>query len=193
MSNKIGLVILVLVCSISAAFGAAYTDGVYTDKPYIAPATAVVDINAGKVSAVSTPSAPQVASADAPIIDIGDALGSALKDVSTSTNFNVNTQQAENQAVSQVTVAANFTANKGPMYVQYSHTRSYSRNVDPCFGTTDSQFQGVVNNTVTVGVSFTPDFSKNQSSVACNPNETQAAAAVTPVAKASTVTGSAIN
>lgn len=175
MSKKAGIGILILISLASSVFAAVYTDGIYSTKPYIAPASAVVDLNAGKESANST---AKVVYADMPAVDVGDA----LKDVSTNFNFDVNAQQSENQPVSQVTVAANFTANKGPAYVQYSHTRSYSRAVDPYFGTENSQFQGIVNNRVTFGVNLIPDFSKGSNIVASN-GEGQ---------KASTVGASAI-
>lgn len=79
-----------------------------------------------------------------------------LSDIQTSYNISADTQAPENGEINAAQVAASFNANKGPVYFQYTHSRNYQRMVD-YYGDVMSEFDGMVNNRVEVGVSFSPD------------------------------------
>jgi hypothetical protein len=117
---------------------AANPDGVYHLPKAQAPATVAANYN-------PAPAVPQN--------------GGFFADVCTNVNVNVNAQSPENQAVNQQTVSANVSVNKGPVYVQYSHTRTYcygNTTTDPALAGINMGVQGIVSNQVTFGVSFTP-------------------------------------
>lgn len=75
--------------------------------------------------------------------------------INTSFGVSADTQAPENGEVNAAQVAATFNASKGPVYFQYTHSRDYARTVD-YYGDAMSEFDGMVNNRVEVGVSFTP-------------------------------------
>lgn len=180
------IIILVGLLIASAAFGAVYSDGIYAQNSdyHVARASEIVDINAKNGTAVAVIYQPKE---EAPVAD----LGQVLADVSGNFSVDVDAQQQENKPVTGVNVSANYSVNKGPVYVQYSHTRCYSRYVDEYSPAASTDFQGTVNNKVTFGVSFAPDYSRTASNVASAPNgETVASAVAVPAA---TVRSSAIN
>jgi hypothetical protein len=112
------------------------------DKYYIAPAQQVTDLNAGK---------PQVAPENQVTERVVESSADLFADITTNFSFDVNARQAENAPVDGVDVAANFTASKGPAYFQYSHSRNYSRSIDPFYSTTPGDFAGSINNKFTIG------------------------------------------
>jgi hypothetical protein len=156
--NILSLMVVILVAS--AAFGAVYSDGLYAKNTtcYVAKASEIVDITAKNGTAVAVVYQEKE---EAPAVDLTDA----LKDVSGNFTVDVDAQQTENKPVTAVNVSANYSVNKGPVYVQYSHTRNYSRYVDEYIPESNTDFAGTVNNKITFGVSFQPDFS-NRSNVA---------------------------
>lgn len=112
------------------------------DKYYVAPAQQVMDLNAGK---------PQVAPPTQVTERVVESSADLFADITTNFSFDVNARQAENAPVDGVDVSANFTANKGPAYFQYTHSRNYSRSIDPFYSTTPGDFAGSVNNKFTIG------------------------------------------
>jgi len=112
------------------------------DKYYVAPAQQITDLNAGK---------PQVAAPTQIAEKVVESSADLFADITTNFSFDVNARQAENAPVDGVDVAANFTASKGPAYFQYTHSRNYSRSIDPFYGTTPVDFAGSVNNKFTIG------------------------------------------
>lgn len=148
---KIGFIIIGLLFS-NIAFAESY------DEYYIAPPSEIIDLNAQKtyVQAVvksKSASAPNKGQ----IVHKPKKSKGLLADVATTFNVDVCTQADENGPVDQTQISANFKANKGPFYFQYSHSRYYTRVSDPFYIDASSEFQGSVNNRFTVGVSIKPD------------------------------------
>ena len=85
-----------------------------------------------------------------------------FSDVTTTVNFDVNTSNPENKEINQADVSANLSANKGPFYVQYTHSRSYTKYSDPFMPEIKTDFEGTVNNRISFGINLTPDFSHNE-------------------------------
>jgi len=78
---------------------------------------------------------------------------SLLSDICTNFNVSMNTYQPEDAQINQAQLAANLSLSKGPVYIQYSHTRIYSRYVNPYIPQDNTNFQASVNNQVVLGVS----------------------------------------
>jgi hypothetical protein len=86
------------------------------------------------------------------------ALKEVLSDVTTSADINFDTNAQENQEIDQSNLSANLSLSKGPFYIRYTHSRNYTRSADDYFEMASDEWQGTVNNQITVGVSFSPDF-----------------------------------
>jgi hypothetical protein len=183
------IIILVVILAASAAFGAVYSDGIYaqnSDNYYVANASDIVDITAKSGKAVDVVYREK---ADVPSPD----LSQALADVASNFSVDVDAQQQENKPVTAVTVNANYSITKGPVYVQYSHSRSYARTVDEFIPSANTDFQGTVNNRITFGVSFAPSMPQQQTSnnLAGNSNPVNNVQATT--APAAIVRSSSVN
>jgi hypothetical protein len=183
MSTKVKISLIIVLVGLLAPLALAES----YDGYYIAPASSIVDLNASKVAQIPETSAPtpvdnvnndaanpdgvyhvlqnQTSATVAANCDqapnSAPQNGGFLADVSTNVNVTANAQSPENQAVNQETISANVSVNKGPVYVQYSHTRTYMKNSDPYLAAANGEFQGTVNNQVTFGVSFSPAMASN--------------------------------
>jgi len=180
MSKKLVIcVFMALLCSISA-YGAVYTDGVY----HIPQSGQIV------TSAQTTQPQPVVAQIESQQHD--NIVESIFGGFATNANIDVNTNQVENKAIDAVAVTASVNAVKGPVYIQYSHSRTYSRSVDPIYSAS-TDFSGQVNNRICVGVSFSPEQTIVPTNVAATQKAEVVASVATPVASGNTLAGSAVN
>lgn len=179
MSNKTWLIAVILIGLASTGLAIVDPDGLYrpTAGYYVASRSEVVDL-----TPKSEVKATQVAKAEEPSKPI--PLTEALADVTTNFNIDVNTSQAENKDVDQAQIAANLSVNKGPFFVQYNHSRSYTKSVDPYTAQASNQFQGMVTNRVTFGVNLTPNLVSPSNVAETKPAETTAAV---PTIKASAI------
>jgi hypothetical protein len=161
---RIVLMSVFLVCAlVSSALAVAYPDALYVGKqgnvvyvPVSSPNKAVTANSDAQAvphpSDLATRAHAKVAPPQQE--DVIDLLGG----MGTSFNVNAAAQSPENEDVNQAQVSASFQAYKGPFNFTYTHSRNYYRSVDAYFGTNTPNFEGVVNNQVTVGFSFQPDF-----------------------------------
>jgi len=158
----VGMTVFLVCVLVSAALAVAYPDALYVGKQgnvvYVPVAAqnkpVAVDTNAQAVPHPSDLGTRAHAKVTPPkqeeVMDLLGGLG-------TSFNVNAAAQSPENEDVNEAQVSASFQAYKGPFNLTYTHSRNYYRSVDSYFGNTSPNFEGVVNNQVTVGFSFQPD------------------------------------
>jgi hypothetical protein len=80
-----------------------------------------------------------------------------LSDFSTSANVYVNTQSQDSGPINQVNVTAVVSASKGMVNVSFTHSRNYYKTSNPFYESSASEFQSTVNNSISVGVNFSPN------------------------------------
>jgi len=150
--KKSVILIACLTILVSPVFSAVITDGIYKGY-YMASAKEIVDKNANL---------PQTPKNTAPVQAEKASLDDFFNDIATNVNFDVNTDQAENKDIDNVSVNTGFTATKGTVSFQYAHTRNYTRvqGFTDGFEVGPSEFQGQVNNRFSISVNFMPDFSQ---------------------------------
>jgi len=136
MSKKVLATVFVFFLLISTAFAIAHPDGLYQPKTTIAQSP-VPEKN---------PS------------NLFGGFGTAF-------NIDAATQSPENAEVDQAQVSASFSAFKGPINFTYTHSRNYARYVDAFSGQIAPDFQGTVNNQVSVGFTLQPEELNNNLSL----------------------------
>lgn len=135
MSKTVLATVFVFFLLTSAAFAIAHPDGLYQPKTTISQAPVPVNKSSNLFGGFGT-----------------------------SFNLDAATQSPENAEVDQAQLSASFGAFKGPFNFTYTHSRSYARYVDAFSGQIDPNFQGTVNNQVSVGFTFQPEIKYNTES-----------------------------